>query len=101
MLPESGAKLSYGGSHLESEYPSFLVYEFEDIWTPSGKNSQLHIPLSFCILAIRTDDSKIMRQCLYRGEDCVENVIQTVELMADELQSRLKQVPPLTIHNAD
>ncbi|KAM7290121.1 uncharacterized protein ISCGN_026787 [Ixodes scapularis] len=65
-------------------FPYFCVYDFEAILEAEnmGQAYEKHVPSSFCILVIRSTDSRIVEQFLYRGEDCVEKFISILNQLS-------------------
>ncbi|XP_040065262.1 uncharacterized protein LOC120839101 [Ixodes scapularis] len=76
--------LYFRNTHLMEPFPYFCVYDFEAILKPenTGHVYESHVPSSFCILVIRSTDSRIMERFLYRGEDCVEQFISILNQMS-------------------
>lgn len=62
----------------------FCVYDFEAILKPenTGHVYESHVPSWFCILVIRSTDSRVVEHFLYRGEDCVEQFILILNQMS-------------------
>ncbi|KAM7297987.1 uncharacterized protein ISCGN_023138 [Ixodes scapularis] len=65
-------------------FPYFRVYDFEAILEAENRGQAYgkHVPSSFCILVIRSTDSRIVEQFLYRGEDCVEKFISILNQLS-------------------
>lgn len=84
VSPKKGDTLYFHNTHLMEPFPYFCVYDFEAILKPEnmGHVYESHVPSSFCILVIRSTDSRIMEHFLYRGEDCVEQFISILNQMS-------------------
>ncbi|KAM7307025.1 uncharacterized protein ISCGN_010661 [Ixodes scapularis] len=65
-------------------FPYFCVYDFEAILEAEnmGQAYGKHVTSSFCILVIRSTDSRIVEHFLYRGEDCVEKFISILNQLS-------------------
>lgn len=80
------------------EFPFYCVYDFEAILEPTqstGNVYENHVPSSFCLLVIRSKDSSIVEEYLYRGPDCVERFILILNFLAKEIPRliRSSEVP--------
>ena len=80
------------------EFPFYCVYDFEAILEPTqstGNVYENHVPSSFCLLVIRSKDSPIVEDYLYRGPDCVERFILILNFLAKEIPRliRSSEVP--------
>ncbi|XP_040073696.1 uncharacterized protein LOC120846091 [Ixodes scapularis] len=84
VSPKKGDALYFRNTHLMEPFSYFCVYDFEAILKPenTGHVYESHAPSSFCILVIRSTDSRIMEHFLYRGEDCVEQFISILNQMS-------------------
>ncbi|XP_040065173.1 uncharacterized protein LOC120839035 [Ixodes scapularis] len=84
VSPKKGDALYFRNTHLMEPFPYFCVYDFEAILKPENTDHvyESHVPSSFCILVIRSTDSRIMERFLYRGEDCVEQFISILNQMS-------------------
>ncbi|CAN7942343.1 unnamed protein product [Ixodes hexagonus] len=88
-----------------AEVPYFVVYDFESIFLPcqaQGGVYEDHIPSSFCIAVVRTSDGRIVKDRLYRGNDCVRKFISAMEdVQADVLNWIYSQEAPIDMQKAD
>ncbi|KAM7293495.1 uncharacterized protein ISCGN_026625 [Ixodes scapularis] len=83
-------------------FPYFCVYDFEAILEAEnmGQAYEKHVPSSFCILVIRSTDSRIVEQFLYRGEDCVEKFISILNQLSKLIGEwiRSEEVPMVSVN---
>lgn len=88
VFPHKGEELYFQSTHVMEEFPSYCVYEFEAILEPTQSTGNVYenpVPSSFCLLIIRSKDSSIVEEYLYRGPDCVERFISILNFLAKEI----------------
>ncbi|KAM7281777.1 uncharacterized protein ISCGN_006265 [Ixodes scapularis] len=82
-------------------FPYFYVYDFEAILEAENMSQsyEKHVPSSFCIVVIRSTDSRIVEQFLYRGEDCVEKFISILNQLSKLIGEwiRSEEVPMVSV----
>lgn len=98
VFPRKGDELYFKTTHVMEEFPYYCVYDFEAILEPSERTGNVyenHVPSSFCLLVIRSKDSSIVEEYLYRGPDCVERFISILNFIEKEIPRliQLSEVP--------
>ncbi|CAN7941374.1 unnamed protein product, partial [Ixodes hexagonus] len=105
IFADDGGKLQFDEIRYMAEVPYFVVYDFESILSPcqtQGGVYEDHIPSSFCIAVVRTSDGRIVKDRLYRGNDCVRKFISAMEdVQADVLNWIYSQEAPIDMQKAD
>ncbi|XP_040070859.2 uncharacterized protein LOC120843531 [Ixodes scapularis] len=102
VCPAKGDALYFRSPHTMKPFPYFCVYDFEAILEAEsmGQAYEKHVPSSFCTLVIRSTDSRIVEQFLYRGEDCVEKFISILNQLSKLIGEwiRSEEVPLVSVN---
>ncbi|KAM7281372.1 uncharacterized protein ISCGN_005937, partial [Ixodes scapularis] len=101
VCPAKGDALYFRSPHTMEPFPYFCVYDFEAILEAEnmGQAYEKRVLSSFCILVIRSKDSRIVEQFLYRGEDCVEKFISILNQLSKLIGEwiRSEEVPMVSV----
>jgi len=90
VLPEPGTTIKFENYYKKIKMPFVVYADFESVLKPvhgcsndlknksCTTSKHLHVPSSYCFLIKCSFDSSLDELVLYRGEDCVENFVDTL-----------------------